>query len=263
MTILFVGESNPDWKNLAEQLEREDHILIYVKNCPEGKKRLETDYSIDLVIINADSSEECGLNLLKSVQNHRTLKQIPIIMAGQSFTNQNVLDYHQLNVFDIILLPIVEASLQAKLSKAELDGRKHILVVDDEEVITDILSKFLEIERFKAEIAHNGEDALQILKQMHIHAVITDIMMPGMNGFDLLVEIKENYPKIPVIMITGHSGSYEPKKVIEAGADGYFAKPFKNTELMFTLQNVLMQYYPASRATFQNRTPQKLPVVNS
>jgi DNA-binding response OmpR family regulator len=87
--------------------------------------------------------------------------------------------------------------------------------------------------------ASTVDEAFAIIHAQPVDAIVTDIMMPGKTGLDLLIEVKHDYPHIPVIMITGHTQRYGPKDVIAMGADGYFAKPFHNLELVFTLGNVL------------------------
>ena len=98
----------------------------------------------------------------------------------------------------------------------------------------------------KALTAADGQQALDLLEtHKYIKAVISDIVMPNVDGFELLARIKSNYPGIPVLLITGHGGRYERKDVISAGADGYITKPFKNIEIVNTLKSFNLQ--PAYR----------------
>ena len=242
MRILAIRNETLVWKELKHQIEKLGHELSLTTTCRLGMKQLETDKAIDIIIIDFDSTKTCGIKILKSIGSSRSLKQIPIIIAGTVFTRENVIDFDKYNVFDIIMLPTSADNLLAKFTKAEQKGRKKILVVDDEPIICDILKNFLELERFIPIIANSGEEALEIIKQVKLNAIITDYKMPGISGLELLEEVKLNYPHLPVIMITGNSSSFQPKHVIEAGADGYFSKPFKNTELMYTLHQTLKLY---------------------
>jgi DNA-binding NtrC family response regulator len=81
--------------------------------------------------------------------------------------------------------------------------------------------------------------------------VSTDIRLPGRSGLELMVEIKGKYPGTPVILITGYAGQYSPKDAIAMGADGYFAKPFHNMDLIYTLRRVL--FSPTTRRRNQVR----------
>jgi len=98
------------------------------------------------------------------------------------------------------------------------------------------------LERFRVITAGTAEDGIKILGEKHIDVVVSDIMLPGMRGTDLLALIKKDSPEIPVILITGFSGKITPQQAIAIGADGYFAKPFHNKDLAFTLRSVLQQY---------------------
>ncbi|MCK4856881.1 MAG: response regulator [candidate division Zixibacteria bacterium] len=144
-----------------------------------------------------------------------------------------------MGVNNIIAPPICEETLIAKAQKAIANGRRTVLVVDDEPSITKLLTDFLEAEWFTVIAAASAEEALDIMKRERIHVIVSDIILPKMWGTELLAKIKSDYPDVPVILITGFAGEYTPEKAVSAGADGYFAKPFRNTELVYTLRQVL------------------------
>ncbi len=244
MKILLIGNDLGACDVLSKQIVTAKHELIRVPICTQGMKRLNGDPAIDLVIIDVDTAEDCGLKLLRMIRQDQNLTYFPVIMAGDSFSEQNVVAYHDLAVNDILLYPIAQATLEAKLARIEREGKKTILIVDDEPFIAEVISDMLETQRYRTIIADSGEQALQILKNRVVHALVTDIMMPHVTGIDLLKVVKSNYLHIPVIMITGHFGKYKPRDAITLGADGFFAKPFHNTELIYTLRALLEQYRP-------------------
>jgi DNA-binding NtrC family response regulator len=114
-----------------------------------------------------------------------------------------------------------------------------ILIVDDEEGLREGLSKLLEIEGYAALAAESGEQALEILQQSHIDLVLTDMRMPGMNGIDLLKKIRERYPGIGVIILTGYGQIESYIEAMNFGAIEYVSKPFKVNELKFIVNKVL------------------------
>jgi two-component system, NtrC family, response regulator len=114
-------------------------------------------------------------------------------------------------------------------------------VVDDDELVRLHLAEFLLMERYRPILVETAEIASATLKTQQIDAVVTDISLPRSSGLDLLVEIKKQYPHIPVIMITGHTGKYGPTDALSMGADGYFIKPFHNLDLMYTLHRALTE----------------------
>lgn len=114
------------------------------------------------------------------------------------------------------------------------DSKKLILVVDDDENLLGVITKYLKELLTGGEIfgAISGEDALEIIKKHEIDLMITDVFMPGLTGFDLLIEAKKRIPSIKVIMMTGYSTPELHKEAFEKGSVGYIEKPFQNEELL-------------------------------
>jgi two-component system C4-dicarboxylate transport response regulator DctD len=83
---------------------------------------------------------------------------------------------------------------------------------------------------------------LAIVGERRVDAVISDILMPGKSGMDLLVDLKMKYADIPVILITGHSGRFSAQDAIASGADGFLAKPFNNLDIVFSIRSALQRY---------------------
>src|SRR4051812_31660192 len=101
-----------------------------------------------------------------------------------------------------------------------------ILIVDDEKMIRELLSSALSQEKYYCLLAANVEEALAILADQQIDMVISDIMMPGRSGVDLLRDLKKVDNDIAVLMITGLTDMTTAMECIHLGADDYIAKPF-------------------------------------
>lgn len=105
---------------------------------------------------------------------------------------------------------------------------KNVLIVDDDPemllALKDGLGKYHET--FSLLLAEDGMKAIEILNSKTISLVVTDLKMPGMDGFALLAHVMENYPDIPVVVITGYSTAEMERLAREGGAVGYIAKPF-------------------------------------
>lgn len=110
---------------------------------------------------------------------------------------------------------------------------KKVLIVDDEETLTWSMSKSLAKDKDKYEVivANSGKEALNILKQNNIDLVISDIRMPDINGLDLLVQIKKEYPKTKVIIMTAYGSSDVQKEATRRGSLYYIEKPFEINEI--------------------------------
>ena len=115
---------------------------------------------------------------------------------------------------------------------------KTILVIDDDEKLNSLLKDYLSEFGFKVLAETNPERALNLLKRKTLDIIILDIMLPGMDGFEVCRRIRKSY-NIPVIMLTAR-GKVEDRIVgLELGADDYLAKPFEPRELVARIQSVL------------------------
>ena len=113
-----------------------------------------------------------------------------------------------------------------------------ILVVDDDNELTELLDEFLSEHKLKTKVFHNPVKALDYLQTSIPDLILLDIMMPEMDGFQLLRKIRETLD-VPVIMLTA-KGEVSDKVVgLELGADDYLAKPFEPRELLARIQSIL------------------------
>ncbi|MDX9858966.1 MAG: response regulator [candidate division Zixibacteria bacterium] len=164
---------------------------------------------------------------------------IPLIALCRSCESRDTFAAMQAGATSAITPSISIDDFRDRVHQAIAVGSRTVLVVDDEVMILDILEQSLQRERFGVITATSVDQAIQYLESTRVHAVVSDMLMPGRNSFGLLVEVKERFPHIPVIIITGYSGRFSPKDCIAAGADAYCTKPFKNAEIVRTLRAVL------------------------
>ena len=116
----------------------------------------------------------------------------------------------------------------------------HILVVDDEQPITDVLQEGLTAFGFDCSTAQGGAEALTILEKSPVDVVITDIRMPDMDGAALTRVIKERFTA-DVIVMTGFIDEFSYEEMIEQGASDFIEKPFRISELILRLRRVLRE----------------------
>jgi YesN/AraC family two-component response regulator len=114
-----------------------------------------------------------------------------------------------------------------------LKDLKKVLIVDDEETLTWSMAKSLSKDKDKYEviIANNGKEALTLLRNHKIDLVISDIRMPDINGLDLLVKIKKDYPDTKVIIMTAYGSSDVQKEANRRGSLYYVEKPFEISDI--------------------------------
>jgi len=116
---------------------------------------------------------------------------------------------------------------------------KHILVVDDEKAIRDVLSKFLSVLGFQVTIASNGNDGLHLFLKNSFDLVVTDLQMPGIDGLTLASHIKDTSPKTPVVLLTGEDKKVVMEKIKESCVDSVLFKPFRLENFKGTIQKML------------------------
>lgn len=112
-----------------------------------------------------------------------------------------------------------------------------VLIVDDEEDFLDMLSARLRGRNLDVRTATTGEEALDALNKREADVVILDVRLPGMNGVQTLEKIKERFPLIEVMILTGYADTETAIRVMELGAFDYLIKPVGIDELLYRLQD--------------------------
>src|SRR5947207_2759777 len=116
-----------------------------------------------------------------------------------------------------------------------MPGTGRILVVDDDEAQIKFLATILEADGWTVVPALSGQQAFQILQRNDdIDVILTDLLMPGMDGRQLLVAVQELRPEVPVIVMTAHASVDSAVELLHAGAWHYLEKPAKLAELRIT-----------------------------
>jgi len=117
-----------------------------------------------------------------------------------------------------------------------------ILVVEDESEISSIVMKYIEKSGYECRLAENGFEALELFSSQHFHLIILDVMMPGIDGFEVLARIRE-ISDVPIIMLTAKQEEVDRIKGFEEGAGDYVVKPFSPRELISRIKVFLKRIY--------------------
>ena len=123
----------------------------------------------------------------------------------------------------------------------------HILVVDDDDRIRALLKRFLQGRGFRVSTAPNAAKALSTLNSLSFDLLILDVMMPGMNGFELTAAIRK-HAETPIILLTARGDAEDRIKGLSLGADDYLPKPFEPEELALRIHAILRRARPAAAA---------------
>jgi len=126
------------------------------------------------------------------------------------------------------------------MSRAWPEGT-HVLVVEDDAVTARLIRARLEMEGLKVSEARHGMQALEILQREDIHFITTDLMMPTMNGFRLVQEVRDLPPpkgRLPILLISSSQNEQDMVRCLAAGADDYMTKPISTQVLVERLWRI-------------------------
>ena len=127
--------------------------------------------------------------------------------------------------------------------------KQRILIVDDDENIADLISLYLTKECFETQIVGDGESALVAVKEFNPNLILLDLMLPGIDGYQVCREVRKEELQVPIIMLSAKGEVFDKVLGLELGADDYMEKPFDSKELVARVKAVLRRYKPAVAET--------------
>ncbi len=134
--------------------------------------------------------------------------------------------------------------------KIQLPSKKPtVLIVDDDDLVRETLRFVLEDVGYEVCSASQAIDALAVLEREPIDIVLSDIFMPGMNGFDLLKQIRQRAPQVPVILITGFGNVEMARQALQEGASDFITKPYNISEIPILIERNLTRHTIQSHQT--------------
>lgn len=136
-------------------------------------------------------------------------------------------------------------------------NKQKILIVDDDENIAELISLYLAKECFDTKIVGDGESALEMIKTYQPNIMLLDIMLPGIDGYEVLREVRKS-SNLPIIMLSAKGEVFDKVLGLELGADDYIMKPFDSKEMVARVKAVLRRFQPTIQAA--NTSEDTLPV---
>ena len=125
-------------------------------------------------------------------------------------------------------------------------NKQKILIVDDDENIAELISLYLAKECFDTKIVGHGESALEMIKTYQPNIMLLDIMLPGIDGYEVLREVRKS-SNLPIIMLSAKGEVFDKVLGLELGADDYIMKPFDSKEMVARVKAVLRRYQPGQK----------------
>lgn len=124
-------------------------------------------------------------------------------------------------------------------------GCMRVLVVEDNDAMADALQRGLIAEGFEVDVATNGVDGLWRAREFPCDVILLDIMLPGVNGYELCRTLRAEGNKTPILMVTAKDGEYDIAEDLDLGADDYLTKPFSFVVLVARIQALLRRANPS------------------
>ena len=129
----------------------------------------------------------------------------------------------------------------------------HILIVDDEIYIRELIAKYAKHEQYETTLASNGKEAVELVRDNQYDVVIMDIMMPVLDGFSAVKEIRK-FSSVPVIMLSARSEEYDKLYGFDLGIDDYVTKPFSPKELLMRIKAVTNRFNRAKEIEIKEKS---------
>jgi DNA-binding response OmpR family regulator len=241
MKILVVEDDPFSLKLVVTILAKNGYEVKPATTAQAALRILAKDPEFDLIVSDVMMPNIDGFTFLRQLRIDKRLSRIPVILCTALGDQESIITGKNLGIVDYVIKPIRESVLVAKI-KAVLDSDHVVLlVVDDESLMRDLLVRVLNRDGWHAVSAQNGKEALDVVKKNNIQLVLSDIGMPEMDGFELLTQLKNFRPDMPVILVSGRE-KYSLDDCITAGADDFIAKPFLNTEILAVVDAYLRQF---------------------
>lgn len=123
-----------------------------------------------------------------------------------------------------------------------MTNNRRVLIVDDEKEIADLIQIYLLNEGYETELAHNGEEALELFSRSTFHAVVLDIMMPKLDGLEVCRRLRRDH-SVPILMLSAKAEDMDKIMGLMTGADDYMVKPFNPLELVTRIKSLLRRSF--------------------
>lgn len=254
--ILIIEDEKPLLMAMKSKLQMVGFDVVSAEDGEEGERLIEEEKP-DLVLLDILLPKKDGLEVLESL--HRKKNTVPIIIisnSGQPVEIDRVLklgvkdylvkaDFTPQDVLDKVE-KIIGFSLPDKSQDEKLRRTVSVLIVEDDEFLREVISRKLSKEGFDVQAAIDAKEALEIIKKKMPQIILLDLILPGMDGYEFLAQIKKEpvIKDVPVIILSNLCEKDEVDSALAAGAADYLIKAnFSPAEIVQKVKDVLGQKY--------------------
>jgi DNA-binding NtrC family response regulator len=228
LKILLVDDEKEFVESLSERLSLRDlkaDVAYDGEQALEALKKEEPDVMIlDLRMPGIDGTE-----VLRRVKKEHPNVEV-VILTGHG-TDKDEKEALRLGAAAYLKKPVDIEQLVGAVHKEKLN----VLLVDDEKEFVESLSERLALRNLRANVAHDGEQALEALEKGKPDVMVLDLRMPGIDGIEVLRRVRQDHPDMAVVILTGHGTDKDEKEAMRLGASAYLKKPVDVDHLVGTL----------------------------
>ena len=266
--ILIINNSSDSRREIKNIIGDLDTTIVEADSSQEGLEAVLRG-NFDIIISEVWMPRMRGDVLCKILKEDVLTQHIPIILISSSVSQSEMLHgfdsgasaYISRDEAPYVLLNIIKDLME----KAALLKQKSILIVDDSKSILNLVSNNLQSSGFNTLIAENGEEALKLLSTNDVEIILSDIMMPILDGFALCTKVKQSkkWASIPFIMMSSHSEKGFIRQSIQFGADSFIVKPFNIYEVVERIERLLSDEYQKLLQKQISLSKERLLLLNS
>lgn len=267
--ILVVEDDSKIQMVIKSALEKEGYEILTAKNGLDAMKALQENPDIKAIVTDIAMPVMTGLELVEEVRKHGPNPDIPILVLSAHHTKENILKAKDLGINEFLIKPFSLKDLVTRVNrmlgkevppeepprlepknakpeevrKAEPSKgtAKKILAIDDSKIILKLIESTLRPAGFEVITAENGKQGFLKATAEKPDLILTDIMMPEMDGLTLCHEIRNNpqTQNIPILVVSAKGQKKDVLEAIKRGANGYIVKPFSPKDLLLRVKRML------------------------
>ena len=258
--ILIIEDEKILLEVLRKKIDQKGYDVSVAEDGEEGLRKMR-EVRPDLILLDIMMPKKDGFGVLTDMNQDEELAKIPVIVISNSGQPVEIERAKKLGVKEFLIKANFEPDeVIEKMKKVLGDGDSSqksgsrekgkksghsagkILIVEDDKFLRDLISKKLVAEDFEISSATDGTEALNVVGQEKPDLILLDIILPGINGFDVLKQLKDDarFSKIPVIILSNLSQTEDVKKGVELGAVDFLIKAhFTPTEIVEKIKQIL------------------------
>ncbi|MFH1415427.1 MAG: response regulator [Elusimicrobiota bacterium] len=240
--VLIIDNNQTVADLLGKQMQSKGYVVSKAYDGAAGIRQAK-ETQPDIILLDILNPNIDGFKVLKSLKSDECTSQIPVVLTSiiENIQEEGI----ELGAVDFLAKPFnleyLYATVEHVLKSEKILKVQTVLVIDDEESVLEMTKDYLESKDLRVFSALSGQQGINIARKEDIGLILLDLRMPGMDGYEVIKELKKNLAtcNIPVIVVTSIDIEQCREKCLMLGAKECYTKPYDKEVLMNTVNNVL------------------------